>query len=369
MNIAHSIRNRASVEKGYSLIELLIAMGITTVVMGVTLGGLNDAIRANNTVVQITDMNKGLRGALDVMVRDLLQAGAGLPKGHVVLVPSGGLLVRIPGPPGTTRTLTAADLSLPAVIPGAELGPTINNVKTDVLTILAADNNFTDIGVTAINATSATVVPTVNIGTGVDRVIPGQLMMILKGSATTLVQVTSVNAGTRQISFAAGDSLRLNQTGGGIAGNLNALNAQAPTGGAAPAATRLTRVRMITYYLDNTTSPGRPRLTRRVNNGHETSFDNNLGTAVALDVEYLKFTYDLNDGVTNPGGVRFLPVDLTTSGACAPDDCSPTQIRKVNVTLTGRSLTATSGQPKVYRNALTSQIALRGMALVNDYQN
>jgi hypothetical protein len=197
--------------------------------------------------------------------------------------------------------------------------------------------------------------------------------MVLKQTATTLVQVTAVNAGTRVISFATGDSLRLNQTAAAVVGNLDKLNTkQAPIGpgAAAAAATRLTRVRMISYYLDDTTTPGRPRLVRRVNNGHETDFDNNkYGTAVALDVEYLKFTYDLNDGATNPGGVRFVAADLTTSGACAPDDCSPTQIRKVNVTLTGRSLSTTSAQPKVYRNTLTSQVALRGMALVNEYQN
>ena len=68
-----------------------------------------------------------------------------------------------------------------------------------------------------------------------------------------------------------------------------------------------------------------------------TAFDNTLGTAVALDIENLRFTYDLTDGATNPGGVRFIAADLTTAGACAPGACFPTQIRKVNVLLTARS--------------------------------
>ena len=164
-------------------------------------------------------------------------------------------------------------------------------------------------------------------------------MMVLKGSTTTLVQVTAVNTGTRRLTFGS-DSLSLNQSAVGVVGNLATLNAQAPTGAAAPAATRITRVRMITYYLDNTTTPGRPRLVRRINNGHETipgagapAFDNTLGTAVALDIENLRFTYDLTDGATNPGAVRFIAADLTTGGACAPGACFPTQIRKVNVLL------------------------------------
>jgi hypothetical protein len=255
-----------------------------------------------------------------------------------------------------------------AIIPGPGLGPAINGVATDMITILTADNNFTDVPLTSVNNTSVVVAPSVNIGTGVDRVIPGQLMMVLKGSASTLVQVVAVNAGSRQISFTTGDSLNLNQTGVGIVGNLQALNARAPSGAAAAAATRVTRVRMISYYLDNTTSPGRPRLVRRINNGHPTVFNNTLGTAVALDIESLRFTYDINDGGTNPSSVRFLPVDFTDTGDCAPDACSPTQIRKINVTLTGRSQSLANPQSRVYRNTLTSQVALRGMALVNEYQ-
>ena len=38
-NIAHAVPRRASAEAGYSMIELIIAMGITTAIMGATLGG------------------------------------------------------------------------------------------------------------------------------------------------------------------------------------------------------------------------------------------------------------------------------------------------------------------------------------------
>ncbi len=177
---AQSVRGRASAsaQAGYSMVELLIAMGITTAIMGATLGGLSNVMRSNDMVVRVTSMNNGLRAGMDLMIGDLLQAGAGLPKGHVISTPSDQTAVR-------------------------------------------------------------------------------------------------------------------------VVGNLATLNAQAPTGAAAPAATRITRIRMISYYLDNTTSPGRPRLVRRINNGHETGFSNLLGTAVALDIEDLRFTYDLTDGATN----------------------------------------------------------------------
>jgi type II secretory pathway pseudopilin PulG len=359
---------RAGSEAGYSLIELLIAMGLTTLVIGATLSGLSDATKANDAVVQITTMNDSLRSALDLMFRDLLQTGEGLPKSHVILTPSGGALIRLPGPPGTAYTTQAGALQMAAVIPGPGLGPSVDGITTDMISFLEADNNFTNVGLTAVSSTSVTVPLSVNIGTGMDRVIPGQLMMVLKGASSTLVQVTGLNTATGVITFATGDSLRLNQTGTGIAGNLQSLNTQSPTGAAAPAATQITRVRLISYYLDVTTSPGRPRLVRRVNNGDPITFDNTSGTAVALDVENLQFTYDINDGANNPSGVRFVAKDLTSAGACAPVACSPTQIRKVNVSLTVRSPNATIAHARSYRNTLTSEVALRGMALVNQYQ-
>jgi hypothetical protein len=334
--------------------------------------GLSDALKANDLVVNVTTMNNGLRLAMDLMVRDLLQTGSGLSKGHVIQIPSGGSLVRRPGPPGTAYTRPATELAMPAVIPGAGLGPTINGVATDIITILTADNNFTDVPLAAVSTNYVDVTTATTIGTGVDRVIDGQLMMVTKGATTTLLEVTSIDATARRINFAVNDSLLLNQSGTGIVGSMAALNAKAPTlaagAAAAAAATRITRVRMITYYLDNTTVPGSPRLVRRINNGHPTAFNNNLGTAVAIEIENLQFSFDINDGASNPGNVEFVAADLTAAGPCNPDPCSPTQIRKVNVTITARSQNVNRPKVRVFRNTLNSQIALRGMALVNDYQ-
>ena len=228
-------------DRGFSLIELLIAMGLTTAVMGVAMAGLSDAMRANDTVISVTGMNNGLRLAMDLMVRDLLQTGSGLGKGHVIQTPQGGTLIKRPGPPGTSFTRPAAELTIPAVIPGAGLGPSINGAATDIITILTADNNFTDVPVAAVTSNYVDVTAATNIGTGVDRVIPGQLLMVIKGAATTLVEVTDVVAASRRIKFDGSDSLNLNQNGGSIVGSMAALNAKSPTGAAAAAATRITQ--------------------------------------------------------------------------------------------------------------------------------
>jgi hypothetical protein len=353
---------RADAAAGFSLVEVLVSMGITVTIVGATMGAMSQALRVNETAVNVTGMNRTLRVGMDLIIGDLLQVGSGLPPGHAILTPAGVQMNR-PGPPGTTYTAAAGDTDIAAVIPGPGLGPTINGVPTDTITVLAADNNFSDIGLTAVTATRVDVEPGVNIGTGADRVLPGQLMLIEKGSVTTLVQVTAVDAVLRRITFALGDSLKLNQPSA-ASGNLAAVNAAAPAN--SPSSTRITRIRMISYYLD-TVVTGHPRLIRRINNGNPTTFDNTLGTAVALDVENLQFTYDLADGQTNPANVRFTAADVNGTGACAPNPCSLNQVRKVNVLLAARSANVSKPNAEVFRNTLTSQISLRGMAFVDEY--
>jgi hypothetical protein len=191
-------------------------------------------------------------------------------------------------------------------------------------------------------------------------------MLISKGSFNTLVQVTAVDYSARRLTFADGDSLNLNQSGA-AQGNLTFLNAQAPANNAA--ATRISRIRMISYYIDDTTDPNHPRLVRRVNNGDPATFDNTtLGTAVALDATDLQFAFDVVNGTNNPGDVEMLPADLLGTGACAPDPCGRTQVRKVNVGLTGRSQNKVPPRQTFMHNTLESQVSFRGMAFVDQYR-
>lgn len=377
MRIFTRLTRGSSRQAGYSVIEMLVSMGIMTVVMGATAAALNSASKTRDAAVLMTGVNNSLRTGMDLMIRDMLQIGSGLPTGHVVLIPSGAGAVQmnIPGPPTTTFVTPPGDIDWAAIIPGDGIGPTINGTATDTLTMLMADNNFVDMPLTNITNTTATIAATlpttgqaINIQTGVDRLIEGQLLMFEKGSVTSMVQITSINYTTRVVTFAAGDSLKLNQPAA-AAGNVAAVRAAAPTD--TPAAngtipTTATRVRMISYYIDNSVA-GHPRLSRRVNNGHPTAFNNALGTAVAIDMENLQFTYDVVDGVNNPSNVSFTSGDYTTAGACNPNACSQSQIRKINIVLMGRSTNPMPGKTSVYRNMLTSQVSLRGMAFVDEY--
>jgi hypothetical protein len=185
--------------------------------------------------------------------------------------------------------------------------------------------------------------------------------MVTKGSCSTLVQVTDILPNGK-IMFSANDSMNLNQPQA-KEGSLSALGDCEPKNGPA----FISRIRMVTYYLDATTVPARPRLVRRVDNGDAAEFDNTLGTAVGLDIENLQVSYDLVDGNQKQAQVRFTAADINGTGRCAPQPCVATQIRKVNVALTARSKTAVENKGRIFRNTLTSQISLRSMSFGDDY--
>jgi type II secretory pathway pseudopilin PulG len=366
---------RRSAAAGFSLVEVIFSMGIMLAIMGATMTALSQAMKLNETAVLVTGMNSNLRTAMDLMIRDLLQVGSGLPTGHFVLTPSGvvSTQINLPGPPGPTLHNLTTDTDFNAVNPAPGGGPVINGVATDTICTLAADSSFNAVALTAValNPTSIDVDPAVNIATGPDRVLPGQLIMVKKGVYAILLQVTSVVTASHRIFFATSDSLNLNQYNA-TAGSITALNASAPTPDLAPVSpspflqTTATRVRMVTYYLDATIS-AHPRLVRRINNGSAVLFDNSSGTTVAFDVENMQISYDIADGTGSSANVKFNAADLAGTGACAPAACSVNQIRKVNLILTARSKALFSANNRFFHNTLSTQVSLRGMAFVNTY--
>jgi prepilin-type N-terminal cleavage/methylation domain-containing protein len=414
-----SIASGPANDRGFTLLELLITMAITTVILGATMMAMNNATSAAQTAAQIADLNAGLRTAMDLMVRDVLQVGQGLPSGRQILIPNGAnsALLQLPGPIGTDYNYDGPSFcppdppddidtvceSVQAVIPGPGRGPAVevNGVTgppTDMLTTLSADSTFDTVDLIAFGADGRSVTvalpcaaspaacPTTTTGrngkrisdipdVGLDNIRPGDLIMLVKGSNSALVQVSTV-AG-QQINFAANDSLRLNQT---IAADGTALELRntapqdvIPNPQTNPPqyliSSNATRIRMISYYLDVTTDAAHPRLIRRINNGGAwDDFDNANGTVVAFDIENLQFTYDLSDGVSNPANVRMNDVDLTSAGPCKPNPCYPSQIRKINIMLSGRSRLPRKGSNQFFRNRLVTQVSLRSMAFVDRYR-
>jgi prepilin-type N-terminal cleavage/methylation domain-containing protein len=72
-------RNPAGSEGGFSLIEVLISIAITLIVMGAVFGLLTRGQRSFQREPEVADLQQSARTALDLVSKDILQAGAGLP--------------------------------------------------------------------------------------------------------------------------------------------------------------------------------------------------------------------------------------------------------------------------------------------------
>lgn len=406
--------SRPAHARGFTLIELLITMGITTVILGATMVAMNNALSATQTATQVGDLNNTLRTAMDLMVRDILQTGQGLPAGRRIQIPNGSGVVtmQLPGPKDTDYTYEGPSFCPPrandndniceevmAVIPGPGRGPSVDGgPNTDMLTVLMVDSAFdsADLIAFATDGRSVTVAtpcatptpcPTAS-GTGaqghrisdnpdvdLDNIRPGDLIMLTRNSNSTLVEVSSVTG--QQIFFAPNDSLRLNQpsaTGGTTGIRTQPNEDKIPSPQTAPPKylldTKASRVRMISYYLDVQADPKHPRLIRRINNGGTwNDFNNDNGTVVAFDIESLQFTYDLSDGATNPSNVRMTDADFGTNGACKPNICYPSQIRKINIYLSGRSRLPRKASDQYFRARLVTQVSLRSLSFVDKYKD
>jgi prepilin-type N-terminal cleavage/methylation domain-containing protein len=386
-----STRHTSS-EAGFTLIETIVAMAIMLVVMGGVFSAMTTAMEANTYVKQMTAMNSSLGTSMDAIVRDLLQVGQGLPVGRRIEVPNGpgaNPIIRPgPGQVGQCQGVTSFPVasSIAAVSAGANLGPAVNGVCTDVITVLMADSTFESAGVASIADTGASLIVDddwdISGGATVtDDLRAGDLLMLSKGSYTTLMTVSGVVDQT--VTFAVNDTLRLNQFDAGLnmQGTINQLRASAPVdptvpqvdpnNGARtiPGPTLATRIRMITYYVDTVLNPNSPRLMRIVGGG--------TPQAVGFDVHGLTFSYDLFNGDTNPVGVRMTPANLASGGPCGIKLASMTdavfestcanRIRKVNVMLAMRSENINRRLGDYQRNTLFTQVSLRNLSFQDQY--
>lgn len=358
-------------EKGFSLIEVMIATAVMLIIMGATLSMLTDAMHANEAVVAMADMQDNLRASLNLMVRDLIQAGGGIPIGGISIPytdplnnPGGAPIppaMNRPSPPTKAYTFPLAS-AITAVNPGFALGPSSLGQLTDMITVIYADNtlqwstmapiNNPAIpkcnGVLAANGSTITF-DTVTLGcatlaAGNVSVVPGDLIMLSNNQGGNIIQLVTSVAGS-VLSFAGGDAFGFN----GVKAASGTI-AQLQTAPGVFPPTSATRIWMVTYYIDATTVPGRPQLIRQVNF--------NPPQVVGQVIEGMQIFYDVVNAVATAP-----PNNAPT--IIAPD--SPSQIRKINLYLAARSENPYSVTKQYFRANLLTQVGMRGLSFQNRY--
>ena len=377
-------------DDGFTLPELLVSTTIMLIVLGGAMGTLKSALTVGDTATQMADSNQNLRAGSNLLVRDLMLAGRQFPIGGLPIASgTGSGVINRPGPPGmpayTFDNVTATTLS--AIVTGANLGPIIDNSSTDYVTFFMVDPLLklaSGKGLTLFDAVNspASVAPagtpsppgfiahnglsmtvggynwlTGDVPNGVQPVKAGDLIWFQGSTGDAIKTVTAVDATT--ISFASGDWFNFNQ----VAPNGTLLQLKNAVSNPCPVASRpcfqqimAFRLLMVTYYVDNNTTPGSPRLVRVLNNF--------APQALAGIVEDLEITYDLVDQVNNPTLVKFLP--QTINGV----PYTANQIRKVNLHIGVRSdmLSTQSNGTDYIRNHVSTTISIRDLAFVARYQ-
>ena len=383
-------------QNGFSMIELMVSIAILIVIIGGAVAALVQAQHVTFSIAQEANTQENLRAGMHFMVRDLMQAGEGIP-GTGVSIPNTAGVSAI-NRPGTAGVFPNNPTVLSALTPGylqgqaaktpnALTGAILIGGNTDVVNILYADNALTSsalgpggtappalnafpvkqpapaapvcAGSIAATGLTVTLDPSCFTLPGTPTPIQqGDLILFSNANGTALELVTNV-AGTAITFAGAGDPSGLNGNPAGTNGTVAAINA-------ANVPTVITRVWMVTYYIDSTTNPLKPQLVRQINYpGYPAAAPTYPPQQVADCIEDLNLTYDIINSTAPVGTYANGPGDAPTPAA----GDTPFQIRAANVLLAGRSeYPVPSGAALQYfRNNLSTQVSVRSLAFVNQF--
>jgi len=335
---------------GFTLIELVLAMALSLLVFALVFALAQQLGNTADYVGSVSDVNENLRAAVNMVSRDLSQAGQNIPVSGIP-IPNGGTatVIKRPGPSGTPA-FPAATTNITVLTPGYQLGPTqptaggANALSTDIVTIIGVNQS------SQFNQTAVTANPTVSSGqvqitvstTAAGYVAAGQLIMLTNSNASCLLAISSVNTSTGVITCnhpdATNDPLGVNQFSGPNSGTINQLQS---AGGSWPAITAYP-VTMVTYYLDTSTTR---RLMKQIV----------MGTAqpVALGIYVMTISYSCSPLAT--------PTDPTRNPA------SPNTIRKVILTMIGESDHQNHANGQWYTRSITNALTVQNLDYYNKY--
>jgi type II secretory pathway pseudopilin PulG len=377
-------------QAGFTMVEFMVAMGVTLVVFAAAVGAIMSTMRSNQNVALTADLNDNLRASLNLVRQDIVLAGEGIPAGGIAIPSGAGITVKRPGP----VALKFQQTFLPALSLGTALGPTVPiltragvapgaGAPSDIITLIYQDNTWDNnpadnkqtaldsapITRAAVGATPACNGSITALGDAVTfdaacvdmtkarvPVQPGDLFMFSNINGTALQTVTAING--QVVSFASNpaiDKFGLNQTGA-AQGTIKQIQNQVPasnpvvyTGTYPP--TTATRIWMISYYLDTTTDPQHIRLVRQVNFSPT--------QPVAEVIEGLQATYNFVDAN--------VPPTIYANSTTIPAGLTESSIRSVNLFLSARANNPSGSNSAYIRDNMKTQISVRSLAYFSRY--
>jgi len=379
-----------SLTTGFTLLELVVAMALSLLLFGLCLTLVQQLGNTADLVGSMSDVNENLRAAVNMVSRDLSNAGENIPRTGIPL-PYGGTAtaIKLPYPAYASGSTFHAPLSgatsllWPVIYAGNAAGPTqgsgTNAFTTDIVTIISVNqtSNFNQTAVTGsptVSSTSATITVTT---TAAGYVQAGQLIMLTNSNGNCLLAVSSVNTTNGVITFTKGDAndvLGVNQfsilstgsvafavTSGPASGTISFLQSGTTSNGTTtyswPAITAYP-ISMVTYYLDNSNSP--TKLMKLVTAGATSS-----AQPVALGINVMTLQYSLYPFATLNGSTSDPtenPWPTTTDTGNSPND-----IRKVVLTMIAETDHQNHANSQWYSKEIKNAVTVQNLDYYNKY--
>jgi len=360
--------------QGFTLLELMVSMALGLIVMAAMASLFKTGLNSTMLVTQRAETQQNMRAAIDLMVKDISMAGAGIPSGGIQLPLAGGATAAKFGcdqggtcyvPSYNYPTSNYMYGIIPGYLNGVQSSATIAaapGVPNDSITVIYADYNFPlwqnnvtfplapDGTSICLTPSSTPAPPLPNSAGGIQQ---GDLILINGTNGISVVgEATNVSATT--ITFANNDPLNFNYSGSTHTNNVYAASGGGGYTCPPPVAgtTQGTAYRLyaVTYYLTVPSGGQTPRLMRQVNGLTPVPVaDNIINLQFAYDV-YNSTTAALDASQVNPLGVSE----------------SPNLIQKVNIVVMGQSIL--SNAKKSQNMYLATSVSARNMAFRNRYQ-
>ncbi len=404
-----SCQQRFQNQRGFSLVELLVAMAITIIVMAAAMMMFIKSLDTNDMTMLIAEMQANARAGTNALAQDINQAGTGINWGGYTLASGGGAenfgnnatymnpnnFYTVPasaGPPATPATnvmygITPVDGGGPAIKGPANNG-TGTPVQMDGINLVYADPILSSHDPTVSNWTTPPAPgPTVaDAGANITITMPNGMLPAVNdnnsgiriGDVLTLGNsvvgvVSNVTPGPPAvIMLSPGDPYNLNQFG--LSGSVRSLSSTFPTtGGAYPNPVSVMRLYVITYFLQGLDAAGNPvtkanvpaqavdfRLMRQVNQ--------QAATIVAEHINYLQFSYDLGDSTCLATAPMSHIPDAVEPTACGIPTAKPAydKIRTVYINLGARSAKPDK-RGVYYQTTVNTVVGPRSLSYNNTY--
>jgi prepilin-type N-terminal cleavage/methylation domain-containing protein len=363
--------------RGFTLVEMLIAVALGLVVLAATTQLFKGGMDATLMVTQSSEMQQSVRSTLNLVAKDVSMAGSGLPPGGMPLPygagstlsffavdPTKAWLANNTYPTGLVGGAPVTNYMygiVPGFGNGMELGGPVTVAATgkasDAITVVYTDYAF------PLNQYTATF-PVANPNGDVVNFVPpaappagfpaiqsptgiqvGDLILFNNPTGYAMGEVTGIapGAGTStNLTFANGDPLNINQSAA-AKGNIKFI-----IPGGNPVATR---VWVVTYFMEVPPAANGqpPRLMRQVNG--------QAPSPVADNIIGLTVTYDLCDGAVAPGCAG------VTNPLLAP--FSPSQIHKVNIQVMAQTLNSYGNRSR--STVLATSVSTRSLSFKDRY--